>query len=371
MGESNGGRKLEEFIDIGLFILLTGACFIILRPFLLLILWGVIIAIASYPSYRRLQGRLNCRSGITAAAYTGLMLTVFILPIIFVTGSLVEGVQSIAARLAEGTRIIIPPIPPRIESWPLVGSLLKHGWELASTNLETAVKAFAPQIKSIIPKLLFTSASVVLALLQWVLSILVAGVLLANAEAGARVAHSLATRLFGNRGPEFEELAAATIRSVTIGIVGVALIQTVCAGLGFILAGLPGAGVWALIFLFAAVLQVGVVVLAPAVIYMFAIASTTKAILFLLWCAIVGLMDNILKPFLLARGVAVPMAVVFLGAIGGAIAMGIIGLFAGAIILSIGYKLSLVWLGVNSRTKVELSQRSVSTRIDSKSVSAF
>jgi predicted PurR-regulated permease PerM len=104
---------------------------------------------------------------------------------------------------------------------------------------------------------------------------------------------------------------------------------------------------------------------------MFAIASTTKAILFLLWCAIVGLMDNVLKPFLLARGVAVPMAVVFLGAVGGAITMGIIGLFAGAIILSIGYKLFLVWLGANLPTKVELSQQNVSPQIDPKSVSAL
>jgi predicted PurR-regulated permease PerM len=352
-------RRVEEFIDIGLFVLLTAACFIILRPFLLLILWGIIIAIAAYPSYHRLQRGLNCRSGLAAVVYTGLLLTIFVLPIVFVTGSLVQGFQSLATHLGEGARII-PPAPPQIESWPLVGSLLKHGWDLASKNLETAVKTFAPQIKNIIPKLLSVSANIVLALLQWVLSILVAGVLLAHAGAGAGVAHSLAKRFFGDKGTEFEELAAATIRSVTIGIIGVALIQSVFAALGFILAGLPGAGVWVVIFLFAAVLQAGVIVLVPAVIYMFAIASTTKAILFLLWCAIVGLMDNVLKPFLLARGVAVPMAVVFLGAIGGLITMGTIGLFAGAIVLSIGYKLFLAWLDGHSSASEELLQQGVS-----------
>jgi len=92
------------------------------------------------------------------------------------------------------------------------------------------------------------------------------------------------------------------------------------------------------------VLQVGMLVLIPAVIYMFAIATTTKAVIFLIWCIIVGLMDNVLKPLLLGRGAAVPMAVIFLGAIGGFVAMGIIGLFVGAIVLSVGYKLFVAWI---------------------------
>jgi len=123
------------------------------------------------------------------------------------------------------------------------------------------------------------------------------------------------------------------------------LIQALLAGLGFLVAGLPGAGLWAVIFLFAAVLQVGVLVLIPAVLYVFAVSSVTKAVIFLVWCLIVALIDNVLKPLLLGRGVAVPIAVVFLGAIGGFVAIGIIGLFVGAIVLSVGYKLFLAWLG--------------------------
>ena len=156
-----------------------------------------------------------------------------------------------------------------------------------------------------------------------------------------QVTCSLANRLFGNKGPEFQQLVGATIRSVTFGILGVAVIQSAFAALGFLMVGLPGAGLWVVIFASAAVVQVGGLVLIPAVIYVFAIASTTKAVIFLVWCVVVGLMDNILKPLLLGRGVAVPVAVVFLGAIGGFVAMGVIGLFVGAIVLSIGYKLFL------------------------------
>lgn len=337
------GRALEVSIHVGLLILLAAACLLILRPFLPLLAWGIIIAIAVYPGHRRLQNVLGGRGGLAAVVCAVFLFAVVIVPVVLLTGSLIEGMQSLAARLKEGTQIIPPP-PPRIGTWPIIGVPLKDAWELASKNLSVALQTFAPQIRAVIPELLLASAGIGLAVLQWILSILVAGVLLANAATGAKISRLLSNRLFDDKGPEFEELAGATIRSVTTGIIGVALIQSFFAALGFLVAGLPGAGLWGVIFLFAAVLQLGGLLLIPAVIYMFAIASTTKAVMFLIWCVIVGLMDNVLKPLLLGRGVAVPMAVVFLGAIGGFVAMGIIGLFVGAIVLSVGYKLFLAWL---------------------------
>jgi len=337
-------RAVEVSIHVGLLILLAIACLGILRPFLPLIVWGIIVAIAVYPGFRKLQSVLGGRRGLAAVLCSALLLAVLILPVVLLTKTLVEGIQTLSTRL-RGEGLIIPPPPPSIETWPIIGAPLKDVWSLASTNLTAAVRRFAPQIKAVLPGLLSVSAGVGFAVMQFVLSILVAGVLLANAQAGAKVTRSLANRLFGDKGPEFEKLAEATIRSVTTGILGVAVIQSSCAGLGFLVAGLPGAGLWAMVFLFAAVLQFGAIVLIPAVVYMFAIASTTKAVLFLIWCLIVGLMDNVLKPLLLGRGGGVPIAVVFLGVIGGFMAMGIIGLFIGAIILSVGYKLFLAWLG--------------------------
>jgi predicted PurR-regulated permease PerM len=360
--ENHVSRALEVSVNVGLLILLTGACLLILRPFVPLLLWGIIIAIAAYPGYRRVTRLLGGRGGLAAVASTVFLLAVFILPVVMLTGSLVEGIQSLAARLSQGTPFIPPP-PPRVGTWPIVGPPLRDAWELASKNASAALRTLAPQIRGIIPELLSFSAHIGLAVLQWALSILVAGVVLANAAAGTTIAHSFATRLFGNKGAEFEELAGATIRSVTTGIIGVALIQSLFAALGFLVAGLPGAGAWALIFLFAAVLQVGGLVLIPAVIYMFAIASTTKAVIFLVWCLIVGVMDNALKPLLLGRGVPVPMAIVFLGAIGGLLTMGTIGLFVGAIILSIGYKLFLAWLEGTSQSSVDVSERTASARV--------
>jgi len=336
-------RALEVSIHVGLLVLLTAACLLILRPFIPLVVWGIIIAIAVYPAYRRLRSWLGGRGTWAAVLCTLIFLGILIVPVALLTGTLIDGVRTLSTHVREGS-LSIPPPPANVRTWPLVGQPLSKVWNMASTNLTGLLKDLTPQIRGLIPGLLHTSADIGLTVLQFVLSILVAGFLLARTSSGVAVTHLLANRLFGDRGPEFEDLAGSTIRSVTNGIIGVAVIQSVLAGIGFLVAGLPGAGLWTLIFLFAAVLQIGALVLIPAVIYMFAIASATKAVIFLVWCIIVGLMDNVLKPLLLGRGVAVPIAVVFLGAIGGFIAMGIIGLFVGAIILSVGYKLFLAWL---------------------------
>jgi predicted PurR-regulated permease PerM len=334
---------LEISIHIGVAILLFTACLLILRPFIPLLTWGIIIAVAAYPGFQKLQLALGGRGIVTAILLTVLLLSFLIVPVVLLSKTLVAGVQTLAAHFKEGT-LIIPPPPASVETWPIIGAPLNSLWRRASLDLSEAVRSFAPQIKAAVPGLLSVSAGLGLTVLQFAGSIVVAGVLLANVQAAYEVTYSLCSRILGDKGPEFQQLIGATIRSVTSGILGVALIQSVLAGLGFLVAGLPGSGLWAVTFLIAAVLQVGVLVLIPAVIYMFAISSATKAVIFVVWCLVVALVDNFLKPLLLGRGVAVPMAVVFLGAIGGFMAMGVIGLFVGAIVLSVGYKLSFAWL---------------------------
>jgi predicted PurR-regulated permease PerM len=337
-------RALETSIHVGLTALLASACLFILLPFVPLLTWGIIIAVAAYPAFKRLQKLMGGRGVLAAVLFTLALLAVLILPVMLLAGSLIEGVQSVSAHVKSGAAIVPPP-PPTITSWPLIGAPLNKLWVLASRDLSELLKEFAPQIKAALPGILSATAGLGATVLQLLLSIVVSGLLLANAQAACEVTRSLANRLFGEKGPEFSELVGSTIRGVTFGIIGVAVIQSVFAAVGFLVVGLPATGLWAVIFLMLAVLQVGGLALIPAVIYVFATAATTKAVIFLIWCIIVGLMDNILKPILLGRGVPVPIAVVFLGAIGGFVAMGIVGLFVGAIVLSVAYKLFLAWLG--------------------------
>ena len=336
-------RAVEVSIHVGLLILLAAACMAILYPFIPLVAWGIIIAVAAYPGFKKLVRLLGDRGTLAAILFTLVLLAVVIVPAVLLGQSLVQGAQAAAAKFKSGVPIIPPP-PDTVATWPFIGPPLKALWTLASKDLSEAIRKVGPQIKAALPGVLSASAGFGLTVLQLLLSIVVSGVLLANAQGAYEVARALAHRLFGEKGPEFQELVGKTIRSITFGILGVALIQSVFAALGFFVVGLPAASLWSVIFVFAAVLQAGGLILIPAVIYVFAVAGTTKAVIFLVWCILVGLLDNILKPLLLGRGVAVPMAVIFLGAFGGFFAMGIIGLFIGAVVLSVGYKLFLAWL---------------------------
>ena len=142
-------RALEVSIHVGLFIFLATACLLILRPFLPLTAWGIVIAIAVYPGFVWVKNLLGGRNGLAATVCTLLLLAVLIVPVVLLTGSLVEGAQSLAARLNEGT--LIPPPPQSIETWPVIGPRLKDTWELAYRNLTAALQLFAPQIKAAVP----------------------------------------------------------------------------------------------------------------------------------------------------------------------------------------------------------------------------
>jgi predicted PurR-regulated permease PerM len=183
------------------------------------------------------------------------------------------------------------------------------------------------------------------AILQFVVSIIIAGVFLAFSESVGSGATRVFVKLAGKSGEHFAEVTVTTIRSVVKGILGVAVIQATMAGLGFFIAGVPYAGVWSVACLFFAIIQVGSGPVAiPIMIYMFSVSDTLTAVLLAIWLVITLLSDNILKPLLLGRGAPAPMLVVFLGAIGGFITMGFLGLFLGAVILTIGYKLFMTWL---------------------------
>jgi predicted PurR-regulated permease PerM len=193
-----------------------------------------------------------------------------------------------------------------------------------------------------------------LAILQFFVAVLIAGVLLAYSTPGYQLAHNIGRRLAGDRGAELADLAEATVRSVARGVLGVALIQSSLAGLGFFIAGIPAAGFWAFLCLILGVIQIGVLpIMIPVVIYVFSITDTMTAVLFLIWSIFVSVIDNILKPLFLGRGLEVPMVVIFMGAIGGMLLSGIIGLFIGAVVLTLGYKLFLAWLDVDQPSNVD------------------
>ena len=285
---------------------------------------------------------------MAAAILTIITLLLIILPSIQMVGSFVDGMTYLNSKVQSG-KIKVPPPPDNIESWPVIGKPLKSRWHEASVNLKTTLARYVPQLKAVSLKLLELAMSTTMGLLQFTLSIIIAGVLMANAKEGGNLVRDLFVSLAGERGSDFADISTITIRNVVKGILGVAIIQGLLAGLGFMVAGVPGAGIWAFLCLFLAIIQIGVAPVAiPVIIYMFYSADTLTAGLLMVWLILVMLSDNFLKPILLGRGAPVPMLVIFLGSIGGFLSMGFIGLFIGAVILSLGFKLFRGWLKINS-----------------------
>jgi len=336
-------RVVEVAIRLGIIAAMLTLCYLVVRPFLVPIAWAVIIAVAVAPGYGRLLHLLHGRRVLASVAFTVIALLLLILPVAMLSGTLVEGAQTLSQGYEKGGWHI-PPAPDL--SWvPLVGSGIQSFWTDASTNLDEALRTIEPQLKKFGAWVLSFAAGAGVGVLHFVLAILIAAVILVRGEESERIIQAIAWRLAGDRGHELARLAEAVVRSVSRGIVGVALIQAILTGLGMLVAGVPAAGLWALLALLLSTIQIGVFpVLLPAVIYLFYAADTTTAVLFLLWSLFVGSLDNLLKPLLLGRGVSAPMPVVFVGAIGGFIGAGIIGLFVGPVILVLGYVLFMAWL---------------------------
>ena len=183
------------------------------------------------------------------------------------------------------------------------------------------------------------------AALLFFLAIIIAGLLMTKADEAVSAVTAFATRLAGDEGATMVKTAGATIRSVVQGVLGVAVIQSLLAGIGMLVAGVPGAGLWAGLILILAVIQLPpILVMGPVIFYVFTSASTVTAVLFLIFGVFVSVSDAFLKPLLLGRGVEVPMPVILIGALGGMMLSGIVGLFIGAVVLALGYQLTLAWV---------------------------
>lgn len=337
-------RALEASIRIGFVALLVLWCFQVARPFVQPAVWAVILAIALQPVYVRLLRAMGGRRAVAAGSLVVGILLLLIVPAVLLTTNLVESATDLANEL-QGGGAEIPPPPPSVAEWPVVGEPVHRFWTAASRSLGEALSQIDTQLQTAGLWLLGAVASAGVGIVMFVLSVVIAGVLLSYGEPATDVARRIARRLSPERGDELVELTAATVQSVTRGILGVALIQSVLAGVGMLAVGVPAASLWALgVFLLAIVQVPTLVLLLPIAAYVFSTSSTLVAVLFLIWSVVVGSCDNVLKPMLLGRGVDVPMLVIFVGAIGGFILNGIIGLFVGAVVLAVGYTLLRTWL---------------------------
>ena len=341
------GRLLDVLIRAGLILVLALLCYRIFSPFLALMGWAVILAVALYPLHQALAAKMGGRQGWAATLITLFGIALIVAPSAVLLSSTGDSVQRFINQVQQNS-LEVPPPRASVASWPVVGKKIHTVWQAAHDDLPALVKNLQPKIADLTKAAVAMVAGIGIAILKFVAAFIIAGILLYFGEAGDRSSRAIFERLAGPRqGDKLTDLSVATIRAVAQGVVGIAFIQAIAVGLCLLVAGVPLAGVLAGVVLVLGIAQVpALLVTLPAIVYIWSSGGhgTVAAVVYTVLLFVAGMADNVLKPLMLGRGVAVPMPVILLGALGGMATAGILGLFVGAILLALGYEIFMGWV---------------------------
>ncbi|WP_427979037.1 AI-2E family transporter [Agarivorans sp.] len=341
---------VEAAIKIGALFLLAAWCIDIVRPFISPVVWAMILAVALNPLYVKLKQVVR-HGGLAAVIIVVVLLTIILLPGVKVATSAVDSLTVLGQKIQQGS-FELPPPSDSIKAWPFVGEKLYHQWDLAAADLERYLSSLASHVSDVAGSVISMAAGLVGGLLVFCFSVIIAGVFLANGERAVKGATLMASALAGSNGPYLTRLASNTIQSVAKGVLGVAVIQAALLSIGFFAVGVPGAALWSVLVLVLAIAQLPpVLVVLPIVIYIFNHESPVVATVFTVWSVLAGFSENLLKPLLLGRGVDVPMLVILIGSLGGMLLSGFVGLFLGAVVLAVSYRILMAWLELSVETE--------------------
>lgn len=342
---------IEIAIKLSVLGIILFVSYLIIKPFLGIILWSIIIAIVAFPLIERLEKYFES-SRIKVIIFLLLIgISSLIVPSYFLSEKIVESTGSLASVVEHGT-IAIPPPTEKVKQWPVIGDKAFKWWNAASQNLTQTLKPFDGQIKKAAEILISISESTITSIFISIISMFIAIFIIMDAEKYAGLFRKVSTRLIDKKGEELVTLSVLTIRSVATGIIGVALIQATFAMLGLALMNVPFSLLLAIGVMVLSIVQLPTILLVgPVILYVFSYADTTQAIIFSIYMLLVAMSDSILKPLLMGRGVDIPMLILITGAIGGMLLMGLIGLFVGAVIFSLLYTLFWQWLKDTSENK--------------------
>ncbi|MFV0680947.1 AI-2E family transporter [Ottowia sp.] len=343
----NTSRLMDVLIRAGLIAGLAVLCYQIFSPFLTLMAWALIMAIAQYPLHQMLARRMGGRQGWAAAVLVLLGLLLIVVPTAVLMNSMGDSVQQLIHGVQANT-LQVPPPRESIARWPLIGQPLFDVWQRAHADLPALVHSLQPKIGEVAKAALGFVAGIGLGVLMFIGAIVIAGLILSRGALGPQTGQAIFARIMGPaRGVQYARLAATTVRAVAQGVIGVALIQSLLIGLCLLVAGVPLAGILSVVVLILAIAQLpALLVTLPAIVYIWMSGehTTVMAIVYTVLLAVAGMVDNVLKPLMLGRGVDAPMPVILLGALGGMASGGIVGMFVGATLLALGYQVFMGWV---------------------------
>ncbi|HEY5808969.1 MAG TPA: AI-2E family transporter [Povalibacter sp.] len=340
-------RLLDVLIRAGLIVAMVALCYRIFSPFLTLMVWALILAVTLYPLHQMLARKMGGKQGLAATVLVILGCLIIVTPTALLMNSLGDSVREFIDGAQKNTLEIKAP-PETVKGWPVVGERVYATWSAAHTNLPALIKSWQPKIGNLAQTALAVVASIGGELLLFLASFIIAGIVMAYGESGAEATRAILVRIAGKkRGESLADLSTATTRAVAQGVIGVAFIQAIIVGLALLLAGVPFAGIFAIVALLFGIAQVpALIVTLPAIAYIWGSGeySTGMATTHTIILIVAGMADNVLKPLLLGRGVDAPMPVILIGALGGMAGGGILGMFVGATLLAMGYRIFMAWV---------------------------
>jgi predicted PurR-regulated permease PerM len=334
---------IEIAIKLGLLAIVLYISYLIAKPFIGIVVWGIIIAVAISPVINSLEKRFGNRKRVIIG-FTVAIIAALLIPTYMLSDTVIQESHTVAKVLKEGN-VTVPPPTENVKEWPLIGEKVYNFWDSASHNLKETLEPFSDDIKKMAGSIFTALGSGLGTVFMFIGSFIIAAAFLIGRDSAVEFYQNLLRRVVGDRGKEWAELTTLTVRSVVTGVIGVAVIQAVLALIGLVLMGVPFAVVLALGIMFLTIIQVpALLIIGPVIAYVFSQGSGTAEIVFTIYMLIVGASDGVLKPMLMGRGVDIPMLVILIGAIGGMILMGMIGLFIGAVIFALAYKLFGLWM---------------------------
>jgi len=343
-------RLIDVFIRACLILALAILCYDIFSPFVSLMAWALILAVSLYPAHQMLASRLGGRDGLAATLLVLIGIVLIVAPTTVLGMALGDSMQGFVDRLSDHS-LQVPEPPASVASWPLIGPKVHALWSQAHTDLPSLVLSMQPYLGDISKKVLGAAAALGGSVLLFLFAFAVAGIMMAYGRSGTAGIRAVFDRIVGvERGERFTQLCTATIRAVAQGVLGVALIQAIVVGLLLLFAGIPFAAALAAVVLVLGIAQLpALLVTLPVIAYIWWSPSygTGAAVMHTVLLALAGMLDNILKPLLLGRGVEAPMPVVLIGALGGMATSGILGMFLGATLLALGYQIFMSWVDAN------------------------
>jgi predicted PurR-regulated permease PerM len=324
---------------------LIGASLWILQPFLPAVAWATTIVVASWPLMLRIERQLWNRRWLAVAVMTIALLLVLIVPLGLVVTAIVDQADRIAGWAAALATMKLPPPPAAVRNLPLVGERVATAWEQAvAAGAEDLAARLAPYAGKVVSWLVGQVSNFGLMTLQFLLTVIIAAFLYARGEQAAASLLRFARRLAGVQGESALHLATQAIRGVALGVGLTALIQAFLGGVGLAVVGIPFPVILTAVMLFLCLAQLGpVLVLLPAVIWLYWRGHTVLGTVLLLWMIAVSSLDNLLRPILIRRGADLPLLLIVAGVVGGLIAFGFVGIFIGPVVLAVAHTLLEAW----------------------------